>query len=67
MTGNVASLYVEISWVTTIIPENCFIYERQMSFSLAVAVFECRGLAPMLKAKAVPVLILSFAFMAFSH
>lgn len=48
--------------------ENRFIYyERQMSFSLVVAVFECRDLATMVKAKTVPVLFLSFAFMAFSH
>lgn len=58
---------MEILWVGTFILENCFIYERQMSFSLAVAVFGCRDLAPVLKAKAVPFLILSFAFMAFSH
>lgn len=38
-----------------------------MSFSLAVAVFECRDLAPMVKAKTIAVLILSFAFLAFSH
>lgn len=48
--------------------KTCFIYyERQMSFQLAVAAFQRRDLAPMVKAKTIPVLILSFAFMAFSH
>lgn len=38
--------YREILWVTTFILENCSIYcERQMSFSLVAAVFDCRGLA----------------------
>lgn len=50
LTGSVGSLYVEILWVTMFILENCFIYfERQMSFSLAMAGFECRDLAPIVK------------------
>lgn len=42
----VVPVYVEILWLTIFMLENCSIYcERQMSFSLLVAAFDCRGLA----------------------
>lgn len=38
----VVPLYIGILWVTMFILENCSIYcEKQMSFSLVVAVFHC--------------------------
>lgn len=47
--------------------ENYSIYcEKQMSFSFVVAVFDCSGeyLLQVVRAKGIPILILSLAFMA---
>lgn len=60
-------LYIAILWVTMFILENYSIYcEKQVSFSFVVAVFDCSGeyLLQVVRAKGIPILILSLAFMA---